>query len=163
VGVTQLYGDSPLFAMGSPDRCKWQTMSCFPPNYARPTRALQFSVPLFEGVAEAVLHCAHILTHPPWSRQDAPLTLARHVSTMFPPSSLVPSQGWGLIDLPLRASNECRFIWSISSIWFVWLIGLEIHPEKPDSPERPANQTDEPERVARAPLSMIPPSLLVTS
>ena len=36
-------------------------------------------------------------------------------------------QGWGLIDLPLRASNECLFIWSISSIWFVWLIGLEIH------------------------------------
>jgi hypothetical protein len=33
-------------------------------------------------------------------------------------------QGWGLNDLPLRASNECWFIWSIS---FVWLIGLEIH------------------------------------
>jgi hypothetical protein len=25
---------------------------------------------------------------------------------MLPPSSLVLSQGWGLIDLPLRASNE---------------------------------------------------------
>jgi hypothetical protein len=25
---------------------------------------------------------------------------------MLPPSSLVISQGWGLIDLPLRASNE---------------------------------------------------------
>ena len=25
---------------------------------------------------------------------------------MIPPSSLVISQGWGLIDLPLRASNE---------------------------------------------------------
>ena len=59
-------------------------------------------------------------------------------------------RGWGLIDLPLRASNECWFIWSISSIWFVWLIGLEIHSEEPDRPERPANQTDEPERVARA-------------
>ena len=40
--------------------------------------------------------------------------------------------------------------WSISSIWFVWLIGLEIHSEEPDRPERSANQTDEPERVARA-------------
>ncbi len=66
---------------------------------------------------------------------------------MVPPSLLVLSQGWGLNDLPLRASKECRFIWSISSIWFVWLIGLEIHSEEPD---RPANQTDEPERVARA-------------
>jgi hypothetical protein len=25
---------------------------------------------------------------------------------MLPPSSLVPLRGWGLIDLPLRASNE---------------------------------------------------------
>ncbi len=66
------------------------------------------------------------------------------------PSSTALSQGWGLIDLPLRASNGCLFIWSISSIWFVWLIGLEIHSEEPDRPERPANQTDEPERVARA-------------
>jgi len=46
-----------------------------------------------------------------------------------------------LVWSPLRASNECLFIWSISSIWFVWLIGLEIHSEEP---ERPANQTDEP-------------------
>ena len=56
-------------------------------------------------------------------------------------------QGWGLIDLPLCASNEGWFIWSISSIW---LVGPEIHPEEPDRPERPANQTDEPGRVARA-------------
>ena len=34
-----------------------------------------------------------------------------------------------LLDLPLRASNEGRSIWSISSIW---LVGLEIHPEEPD-------------------------------
>ena len=44
-----------------------------------------------------------------------------------------------------RASNEGWFIWSISSIWFVWLVGPEIHPEEPD---RPANQTDKP--VARS-------------
>jgi hypothetical protein len=69
---------------------------------------------------------------------------------MIPPSSFVISQGWGLIDLPLRASNEGWFIWSISSIWFVWLVGPEIHQEEPDRPERPANQTDEPGRVARA-------------
>ncbi len=60
------------------------------------------------------------------------------------------SQGWGLVDLPLRASSECWFIWSISSIWFVWLIELEIYPEEPDRPERPPDQTDEPKRVARA-------------
>ena len=65
---------------------------------------------------------------------------------IFPPS-LVIFQGWGLNDLPLRASNECWFIWSISSIWFVWLVGPEIHPEVPD---RPINQTDEPGRAARA-------------
>jgi hypothetical protein len=63
------------------------------------------------------------------------------------PSLLVISLGWGLIDLPLRASDECWFIWSISSIW---LVGPEIHPEEPDGPERPANQTDEPGRVVRA-------------
>ena len=54
---------------------------------------------------------------------------------------------WVLIDLPLRASNEIWFIWSISSIWFVWLVEPNIHPEEPD---RPANQTDKPVRVARA-------------
>ncbi len=51
------------------------------------------------------------------------------------------------MDLLLRTSNEG---WFISSIWFVWLIGLEIHPKEPDRPERPSNQTDEPERVPRA-------------
>jgi HEAT repeats len=79
------------------------------------------------------------------------------------PGSLVLSSGWGLIDIPLRASSECWFIWSISSIWFVWLITLEIHPEEPDRPERPANQTDKPERVARAQkiisLHPVPPPL----
>jgi hypothetical protein len=61
----------------------------------------------------------------------------------------------------LRASNGCWFIWSISSIWFVWLIGLEIHPEEPDRPERLANQTDEPKRVARAHSILFHPSWLV--
>jgi hypothetical protein len=69
-------------------------------------------------------------------------------------------EGWGLIDLPLRASNECWFIWSISSIWFVWLIGREVHPEEPDRPERPANQTDKPGRVPRAQKIIRPPPLL---
>jgi hypothetical protein len=41
----------------------------------------------------------------------------------------------------VRASNEGWFIWSI------WLVEPEIHPEEPD---RPANQIDEPVRVARA-------------
>ena len=61
-------------------------------------------------------------------------------------SSTFPLEG-GLGGLPLRVSNEGWFIWSISSIWLVWLVGPEIHPEEP---ERPANQTDEPGRVARA-------------
>ena len=71
-------------------------------------------------------------------------------SSPSPPSLLIVSQGWRLIDLPLRASNEG---WSISSIWFVWfvwLVGPEIHQEEPDRPERPANQTDEHGRIARA-------------
>src|SRR5688572_27977142 len=63
-----------------------------------------------------------------------------------------------LREFPLRASSECWFIWSISSIWFGWLIGLEIYPEEPDRPERPANQTDEPKRVARAQKINQPPS-----
>ncbi len=76
------------------------------------------------------------------------------------PSKLVRSfslKEWGLIDLPLRASNEC---WSIWFVWFVWLIGLKIHPEEPDRPERPANQTDESERVARAQKIISPHPLL---
>ncbi|OGW50655.1 MAG: hypothetical protein A2V62_11950 [Nitrospirae bacterium RBG_19FT_COMBO_58_9] len=44
----------------------------------------------------------------------------------------------------MGASNDGWFVWSISSIW---LVGPEILPEEPD---RPANQTDEPVRVARA-------------
>ena len=64
-------------------------------------------------------------------------------------------KGWGLIDLPLRASNKGWFIRSISSIW---LVGPEILPEEPD---RPANQTDEPGRVAQAQkiISPHPPSV----
>ena len=46
-----------------------------------------FSLPLSRGVAKAALYCAHRIY-------------------VLPPSSLVISQGWGLIDLPLRASNE---------------------------------------------------------
>ena len=61
-------------------------------------------------------------------------------------SRTFPLEG-GLDGLPLRVSNEGWFIWSISSIW---LVEPEIHLEKPDRPERPANQTDEPGRVARA-------------
>ena len=53
-------------------------------------------------------------------------------------------------DLPLRASDEGWFLWSISSIRLVFLIGLEIHPEELDRPERPANQIDKLLRVARA-------------
>ena len=53
-------------------------------------------------------------------------------------------EGSGQDDPLLRASNESRFIWSISSIWFIWLVGLEIHPKELDRPERPANQTDQP-------------------
>src|SRR6267143_4014067 len=39
--------------------------------------------------------------HPCWSHCGR-----RARVQMIPPSSLVISQGWGLIDLPLRASNE---------------------------------------------------------
>jgi hypothetical protein len=63
----------------------------------------------------------------------------------------------GLDGLPLRASNEGWFIWSISSIW---LVRPEIHPEEPD---RPANQTDDPGLVARAQKIIRPPPLLQTS
>ena len=132
----------------------WLILEC-----ACRTELFQFSIPLCRGVAKAALYCAHGATtvsvmfppsslafshqegHPCWSRCGRRTRLQ-----MIPPSLLVISQGWGLIDLPLRASNEGWFIWTISSIW---LVGPEIHPEEPDRPERPANQTDEPGRVAR--------------
>jgi len=53
-----------------------------------PSEGLQFSIPLLEGVAETALHCAH------------------RMICMLPPSLLFSLQGWGLTDLPLRASNE---------------------------------------------------------
>ena len=37
---------------------------------------------------------------------SVPTCARRTTNIMVPPSSLVPSQGWGLIDLPLRAFNE---------------------------------------------------------
>lgn len=89
------------------------------------------------------IYRAQFLTRPTWVYQDAPLT---HATTALQPSSL---EG-GLDGLPLRVSNKCWSIRSISSIWSICLIRLEIHPERPDRPERPANQTDKPERVARA-------------
>ncbi len=76
--------------------------------------------------------------------RETVLCCARRTISMPPPSLLVPTLGWGLIDLLLRASSEDWLIWSI------WLVGPEIHPEEPDRPERPANQTDELGRVARA-------------
>jgi len=82
--------------------------------------------------------------------RDGPTATVERGYRYFLQACSLSLQGWGLIGLPLRAFKECRFIWSISSIWFVWLIGLEIHSEEPDRPDRPANQTDEPERVARA-------------
>jgi len=107
------------------------------------------------------LHCAHrATTASSWgsaSRETMPAVSPLPFQT---PSS--PLQGWRLIDLPPCAPNRCLFIWSISSIWFVWLIGLEIHPEELDRPERPANQTDEPERVARArTIISIPPTVAI--
>ena len=62
--------------------------------------AFQFSPPLFRGVAEAALYCAHRTIY------------------MLPPSLLVISQGWGLIDLPLRALSQfpisfSKVAWSI--------------------------------------------------
>jgi hypothetical protein len=60
----------------------------------------------------------------------------------------------------LRVSNGGWFIWSISSVWFVWLVEPEIHPEEPD---RPANQTDEPVRVARARKIISPHPLLYSN
>ena len=52
-------------------------------------KAFEFTTSLLEGGAEAALYCAH--------RTD-----------MYAPSKLArfSLQGWGLIDLPLRASNE---------------------------------------------------------
>ena len=66
------------------------------------------------------------------------------------PSLLVPFSGGGLVDPRMGASSDDWFSWSIPSIWFVWSIGLKIHSEEPDGPDRPANQTDESMRVPRA-------------
>jgi hypothetical protein len=54
--------------------------------------------------------CSCPITFPPPSLGgglDGPHCADRTSTTiLLPPSSLVLSQGWGLIDLPLRASNE---------------------------------------------------------
>ena len=72
---------------------------------ARPTNRFQFSIPLFEGVAEAALYCAH--------RTSTVLSCAfceqeGHLAAPSPSlqARSLPLQGWGLIDLLLRASNE---------------------------------------------------------
>ena len=44
--------------------------------------------------------------HKEWPGWPSLRALRNHVPMMFLPSLLVISQGWGLIDLPLRASNE---------------------------------------------------------
>jgi hypothetical protein len=72
------------------------------------------------------------------------------IPSLFPLFLSPVLEGGGQGCPRLRASNESRFIWSISSIWFIWLVGLEIHPKELDRPERPANQTDQPVRVPRA-------------
>ncbi len=78
------------------------------------------SNPLLFG---AVLH--EVVTRPPFTARikrarrapalsflssrwpvSGPTCARRTTIIMISPSSLVPSQGWGLIDLPLRASNE---------------------------------------------------------
>ena len=82
-------------------------------------RVFQFAKPQFKGVAKAALYCAHrtplillndpsklaritpLEWHPCWSHCGRRARLQ-----MLPLSSLVLSQGWELIDLPLRASNE---------------------------------------------------------
>jgi hypothetical protein len=73
---------------------------------------------------------------------------------MVLPSLLVTSQGRGLIDLPLRASNEgwliwsiwsvwsVWFLWSVWSLWFLWLIcrsGQQDRPNRPDTRDRPVS------------------------
>ena len=54
-----------------------------------PLRALAQSLLISSRVAWSIIECAR-----------------RTRLQMIPPGSLVASQGWGLIDLPLRASNE---------------------------------------------------------
>jgi hypothetical protein len=58
----------------------------------RRTSTFQFSIPLFRGVAEAALYCAHRATV---IHLNAPSKLACY-----------PFRDGGLIDLLLRASNE---------------------------------------------------------
>lgn len=83
---------------------------------------------------------------------SSPTARVRSIPTYFFKGSLV--------DPRMRASNEGWFVWSISSTWFVWLVGPEIHPEEPD---RPANQTNEPVREHRRSSASLPSASRGTS
>jgi len=71
----------------------------------RRTRSSDSLYRYFKGVDAAALYCAHrtsTFVSCAFCEQEG------HLAAPFSshPSSLVPLQGWGLIDLPLRASNE---------------------------------------------------------
>jgi hypothetical protein len=87
VGVNSRNGEMHVFAGLRGRRLLLQAGSPTALPCAHPTKVIRFSPLCPKGSSRTVLHCAHQIQ-------------------MAPPSSLVISQGWGLIDLPLRASNE---------------------------------------------------------
>jgi len=73
------------------------------------TRAFRFTLPPFRGVAKAALYCAHP-PNPLFPFKGSLVDPQMRASNEFTddPSKLARYlfKGWGLIDLPLRASNE---------------------------------------------------------
>ena len=85
------------------DRCLTLHFTPSPgcPPMRVPKRGYPFSLPLFKGAVEVALHCAHRATTVlSWGLCEQ----EGHPAAPFPPPILlVISQGWELIDLPLRA------------------------------------------------------------
>ena len=127
------------------------TISCICIQPSSCPRLWHVSISFPHGTLDAAVQ---LTVHSNWRTPDIPHVLLsknsivyRAIDEFYQRSCTVSSLEGSLLDLLLRTSNEGWFISSIWFVWLVWLIGLEIHPKEPD---RPANQTDEPERVARA-------------
>jgi len=69
---------------------------------------------------------------------EAAFRFLNHLAAHVPGCS--PGEAFGVVST--ARVKRSLFIWSILSIWFVWLVRREILPEEPDRPEKPNNQTD---------------------
>ena len=100
---------SDCVAIDFPGRASSPSEGLLRPRVARTQKIislhpLRYPNHLLRGVAKAALYCAHrATTASSWGLCEQEGHLA---ALLIPPSSLAVSQGWGLIDLPLRVSRN---------------------------------------------------------